>query len=240
MSTPQWAWELARAFWQYTEPTNDLREAIRNAPFDLAILERPQLRLALVQDYLRKAGIRDTGGWEDRPLRACLVAQPSGGLIFLDQDDPGDEQRFSLAHELAHYLRHSWQPQERTKLLLGGATRLTRPTQRLVAFLRGVTPESFAHLMARFPEGMCPDTRRLEQEADTLAVELLAPQERVRELAFDAASAQRVYRTVFGLPETIAALQAQALYPPAPSSPFTDRLRKKVQARRTSDASGEP
>ena len=36
-----------------------------------------------------------------------------GGVIFIDSADDDDEQRLSLAHELAHYLRDYWEPRLR-------------------------------------------------------------------------------------------------------------------------------
>ncbi|MFQ3649151.1 MAG: ImmA/IrrE family metallo-endopeptidase [Gemmataceae bacterium] len=235
MSVPLWAWELAQKFWMQTVPRDDLFQAINHSPFDLAILERPRLCLSHVRDYLRRASIPVPPTIDDRPLRACLVARGNGGLIFLDSEDPLEERRFSLAHELAHFLRHEWQRSQRR----GALDDLTSLGDRLLGILRGLECDSFAHMLARFPDGIPPAVARLEAEADTLAVELLAPEQEVRQLSYDATSAQKVYRDLFGLPEGIAARQAKWLFPGPAESPLTDRLRQLLRTSRTSDLSRE-
>src|SRR5262249_27787802 len=119
----------------------------------------------------------------DGPLRACLIVRSGGGLILLDAGDDTDEQRISLAHELAHFLRHYWQLRRQASSRLGGAilevvegSRSPSKVERLDAVLAGVPLGCHAHLMRR-------DARRratgavavAEEEADRLAYELLAP-----------------------------------------------------------------
>src|SRR5689334_18191473 len=38
----------------------------------------------------------------DRTLCGCIVAVRGKGLIFIDCNDPEDEKRYTIAHELAH------------------------------------------------------------------------------------------------------------------------------------------
>jgi hypothetical protein len=41
-----------------------------------------------------------------RPLRGCLIAHRGQGIIFLEASETIDQQRFTLAHELAHFIGH--------------------------------------------------------------------------------------------------------------------------------------
>ena len=69
-----------------------------------------RLRLFGVLEWLRRQGIEFPLTEADRPLRACLVCRRGAGFVFLDGGDDEAEQRFSLAHELAHFLRDYWRP----------------------------------------------------------------------------------------------------------------------------------
>ena len=119
-----------------------------------------------------------------RPLRGCLVADLGVGLIFLDGDDPADEQRYSLAHEVAHFLLHYLQPRQHVLDMLGtghgGRARSDASAdRRRAAFsaLRDVVLEPFRHVMARTEDGNPTHfrTRSIEAEADELADELIVP-----------------------------------------------------------------
>lgn len=49
-----------------------------------------------------------SGGSADSPLAALLVlSRGPGGFLFVNADDPIPRQRFSLAHELGHFLLHA-------------------------------------------------------------------------------------------------------------------------------------
>jgi hypothetical protein len=165
----------------------------------------------------------------DRPLRACLAAVAGVGFVFVDAADPADERRFSLAHELGHFLRDYWGPRRRAARALGPAVldvfdgrRSPTPEERLHALLRGMRVGFHTHLLARGGSPQAADAGASERDADRLAYELLAP-------AGDAVAAGgpdliQTLTATFGLPTAHASRYAALLCPPGPPA-LADRLR---------------
>lgn len=155
-----------------------------------------------------------------RPLRGCLVADGGHALIFVEKSDAVDEQRFTVAHELAHLLLHYLAPRREAVRHFGQVIQpvldRTRPptyTERMDSAMSNVPIEPFRHAMDRTARSGV-SIERMEDEADDLAVELLAPW-----------AALRTYRNAlpsdlrkdFGLPAPVAARLASLIAQP-PSS----------------------
>jgi len=231
MSTPLWVGETAETFWAVAgEPEpfpRNLRIPIANS-LPLAVVSMPALHLAGVDVWMRKQGVVCGIGVDDRRLRACLVARCGQGIIFLDGSDPEDEQRFSLAHELAHFLRGYLTPRRLASERLGESVlevldgdRPPLHEERLHALLARVQIGFHVHLMDRSPDGniVSDAIEEAERGADRLALELLAPSaevlgqarqyppERRREMLV------RSLVEVYGLPATLAAYYALILAP---------------------------
>jgi Zn-dependent peptidase ImmA (M78 family) len=243
MSVPQWAAELTRAFWVeagMTEPfPRTLRRPVARAlPVSIVLL--PRLRLDGVHTWLRENGVPCLCDERDRPLRACLAARRGIGLIFLDGTDGEEEQRFSLAHEVAHFLRHYRHPRQRACQRLGeqvaevfDGERAPTEQERVHALLRSIPLEFHLHLMRRGPrcEVVNAAAARAEEEADLLAYELLAPAADVlRRIGMVQGVAGRVRLTAalqsdFGLPTEQAADYSRRLLPPVWEDPLLRRLR---------------
>lgn len=209
---------------------------MRPAPLSVKVLAN--LSVQRVSAWLRDQGIASLAGERDRTLCACLFAHGGCGFVFLNADDDEAEQRFSLAHELAHYLRHYHEPRRRAVAKFGpgildmfDGKRPPTPTERLHALLRNVPVSEHVHLLAR------DDRRRIaspaiasaEVDADLLGCELLAPAETVvRQTRRHTARASRIeaqrrLRTTFGLPPSKAVWYASRLYPPC-DDPLLRRL----------------
>ncbi len=178
--------ERAEEFWCLAggrpEDPCDLESAVIWA-FPLEISRILHLQVSDVRTKLRRHGIALEVTGSERRLRGCLVAYGEGGLILLDASDPPEEQRFTLAHELAHYLLDYYTPRQRALAALGESIRpvldgLRPPTleERVHALLSRVSLGVLQHLMER-PEAGLPTGAVLDAEdwADRLALELLAP-----------------------------------------------------------------
>lgn len=242
MNVPLWVAELAAAFWEQAGEEEAFPRALRGPllnTFPLAVLTRPSLSTDSVREYLCRRRIAFPMEGVDCALRACLIVRGGGGFIFLDAGEDAAEQRFSLAHELAHFLRHYWELRRQASARLGekilevfDGRRLPSHGERLDALLAAVPLGCHVHLMRR-------DARRrargavavAEEEADRLAYELLAPAGAVAErLGEGLVDNRRVraaaeMRDFFGLPSAQADEYAAILFPAAPLDPLLAHLR---------------
>ncbi len=220
---------VAADFWKLAgSPANfprDLEASVLWA-LPLAVVKIPRLRVRVVRDWLAQAGFTQIIPAVERDLRACVVASRGRGVVFVDGADPADEQRMSLAHELAHFLLDYLLPRERTIQVLGHSIipvldgdRAAAPAERLSAVLRGVHVGVYTRLWKRGPLGLAEDAEVVAREdaADALALELLAPRREVLTRArlgdgdLSADSVIQMLRVEFGLPMSAARAYADVV-----------------------------
>jgi Zn-dependent peptidase ImmA (M78 family) len=179
--------KTAEEFWQLVgkyEPFPRSLEASVARALPIAIVKLPHLGLREIHKWLKTRGLSLNINASDRSLKACLIAQAGRGAIFLDGSDAEDERRFSLAHEIAHFLKDYYNPRMKTLLLYGqeikdvlDGYRRPTPEERLKGIFRGLSIGTYTNLMDRSSHGYIERTKILESEdtADLLALELLAP-----------------------------------------------------------------
>jgi hypothetical protein len=177
--------KLAADFWERAgviDPPGDLERAL-TFTCPVFVVRLSGLCLGSLRGWLRRRNQSLALTVPDRPLQGCLVAHRGRAAVFLEDELPADEQRGVLAHECGHYLAHYEEPRRRAVARFG-------PT--LLPVLDGLRPPSDAELLATATVGLSlrphvhyldrsfdpvrqAGTRRVEQTADDLACELLAP-----------------------------------------------------------------
>nr|MBF6613645.1 ImmA/IrrE family metallo-endopeptidase [Chloroflexota bacterium] len=179
---------LVEEFWEALPygPEPFPRDLIGSASLalPLAIRELPCLSLTEVHNWLSARGLADPIEGSNRRLRGCLLAYNGHGFVLVDGSDPDDEMRFTVAHELAHFLLDYQLPRRRAIEALGEEiipvldnTRLPTRIERLHAILGAVPIGLHVDLMERTSVGgyTSRTTAGAEEQADRLALELLAP-----------------------------------------------------------------
>jgi hypothetical protein len=242
VTAPPWASELAAAFWataggEEPFPRNLRRPIARGLPLGVVVM--PRLRLLDINDWFSRNRLTAPCHSADRSLRACLVARADFGYVFLDGEDAEDEQRMSLAHEVAHFLRHYRQPRRKAALRLGEQVlevfdggRPPTLSEVFHSLVAGVAVGYHVHLMGRDANDEVNDAgvAAAELEADRLGYELLAPAAAVSLQVGavrgvpDRDTTAAVLRGYFGLPATHAPLYAADLVPALSEDPLLRRL----------------
>ncbi len=243
MKVPVWVAELARDFWteaREIEPfPRNLRGPIARA-VPMSVMPLPNLSISSVLHWMHMFEISCTIRGRDRQLKACLIAWNGCGFAFIDDGDSEAEQRFSLAHELAHFLRDYQHPRRKAIERLGDSVlevldgqRSPTMEERLDSLLRSVPFGVQVHLLERDARGN-PATSRIadaEECADRLAFELLAPAQHVFSTAnnFGPKANRKVLDETlvgfYGLPELQAAQYAKILLPSRREDALLLRLR---------------
>ncbi len=235
--TTLWIVEAAARFWEAAggpppDLPRDLRQPVAYGT-PLGVVDLPRLGVAAMVRWLAAHGAPAATSTGDRPLRAALYAGPDGGFVFLDGADPDDERRFSLAHEVAHFIVEYVEPRRRAVARIGPRVleaidrrRPPTPDERIDAALAGLDLQPRLHLLERTEAGQ-PRTAAVtlaEKQADELALELLAPIDLVQELRPRGATRSALVTwlaTTFGLPAEVADAYALQLAP-TERRPFAD------------------
>lgn len=181
----------AERFWQLAGCREPFPRSLESAvawALPLAIVKLPRLSVAELQRWVSRKGLCAHVAGSDRRLRACLLAKAGRGVVLLDGGDPDDERRFSLAHEIAHFILDYLHPRQKAVEALGEAARevidghrAATLEERLTGVLRGIELGVYTHLMGRSSIGEIERIETLEAEdrADRVALELLAPRPEV-------------------------------------------------------------
>jgi len=177
---------MAQEFWTLAGGPPDYPCDIENAitfTLPLEVVDIPKLQVHDIQAWTYRTRTAHDILGRDRRLHGCLLADRGEGVIFYDADDPLDEQRITLAHELAHFLVDYQAPRERAVSIFGPAIlpvldgdRPATNVERLHAVLSTVHLGRMSHIMERPDEGLPSNAvLDIEERADRLALELLAP-----------------------------------------------------------------
>jgi hypothetical protein len=214
----------------------------------VAVIKLPRLWVFDVEAWLAQRGIQFQFRTANRPLHGSLLAYLGRGCILLNGADSDSELRYSLAHETAHFLLDYLRPRQKAVSFLGSAILevfdgLRVPTIReKVHGILGRVPIGFhIHFMERDTDGVenTDTVIELEDRADLLALEIIAPEEEVRRRVSRAWKNEHHRRQIdialgllleeFGLPSSVAEGYASYLYPSERTSSVREWLRQRKQ-----------
>lgn len=232
--TEGWLRRTVEEFWeqvgQVEMPPRNLENSVLWA-LPLIVEKVPNLWVREIETWLKRYNIPYPLPYSNRPLYGCLIAYGGRGVVLLDETDSEDQSRFSLAHETAHFLVDYLQPRERAIAKLGSSIievldglRPQTLDERVHAVLSGIPLGIHIDLMERPRDGShCNDNIvEIEDRADRLALELLAPMDEVYQHVLAVGKPATFHEgvrltthlliQVFGLPESVAQTYGSFLY----------------------------
>lgn len=150
-----------------------------------------------------------------RGVHGCMVWDSGFGVLFHDSEESEAEQRFTLAHEAAHFVLDHLLPRRRAERILGSeilpvldGERPPTPAESMTALFERVCLTPRSDLIQRNASGFYTngEVAQSERRADQLALELLAPATLVTPLLKDVSEEEGIERVRFrfGLPGTVA------------------------------------
>ncbi|NNB91363.1 ImmA/IrrE family metallo-endopeptidase [Corallococcus exiguus] len=221
--TEQWLVEAVAAS-SLSFPPGFPRDIAAEAPLrhPLDLVGMPGLTVEGVRQWLVQRGLPAELSGADRRLYGCMVARAGAAALFFDSDDSEAEQRFTLAHEVAHYVLDHLLPRTRALDFFGegilpvlDGEREPRLNEYMDSRFSDVPLGLQVHLMNRGEAGDADSGAVLlaEERADHLALELLAPMTAARAELNEVTVTEgpRRLETVFGLPTAAARTYARML-----------------------------
>jgi hypothetical protein len=186
--------QRAAELWNGTGLADDYPRPIEQAialKLPVTVVKLPAVTVGAVGRWLRRHHRAPVFPADRRDLMGCLYADGGHGFIFLSGADGPQEQRFTLAHDAAHFLVDYWWPRGQVLRALGPVAldvldgrRPALPSERASAILAHVRVGPHWHLLPR--PGAGPDggarLARVEDRADELGLELVAPRRQVLRL----------------------------------------------------------
>lgn len=103
-----------------------------------------------IEDIAKKCGLRVLPYAFDEDISGVLVIEDNVGTIGYNQNESRVRRRFTIAHELGHYILHK----DRSKLFMD---------------------KGFKAIFRSKNSGMTEETKRMEEEANAFAASILMP-----------------------------------------------------------------
>lgn len=190
----------------------------------VAIIKLPHLALGNIENWFRSRHISYSFNCESRFVRGCLIAYGGKGFIFCDGTDSLNEIRFTLAHEVGHFLIDYWYPRQKAINKFGVEILevfdgLREPTvaERIQSIFERTKIGTVSNLMDR--QDASESIWAIEDQADRVGFALLAPPNEVlRNMDFSQNQFSERFKilsekltNVFGLPPVAASTYSNAL-----------------------------
>lgn len=238
---------IAREFWStvdqvYRENFDILGAVETSLTIDLIQLQKLSLRK--IQDWLDARKINIAIDAIDRDLHGALLIKAGSVCMFVEEAGDEIQQRFTIAHEVSHFLLDYQIPLERALLqfgaeieeVLNGNQKATR-SQLVTSMINGVNLEPYSFLIEKTGNGsfLSWSNFNAENEADYLALELLAPRTKVINEAIASATlltysqfkrkSQEILKDKYRIPSEVAHQYASELAYLVTNGPsFLDKL----------------
>jgi hypothetical protein len=225
---------LVRSFWAAAggeEPFPRSLERPMLLALPISIVKLASLHLHQADQWLRARGVgmRFTGDGRtdatDRPVHGCIVARSGHAFLFVDGADSPEDLRFTIAHEIGHFLADHWLPRTTAVDRFGtgildvmDGKREPTMAERVSSLLRGVELQGTTSFLPRSESadgGL--ELWKVEGRADRIGAALLAPPERVLAAARAPTHAERLARAIDALTTTYG-------FPPAPAARYAQTL----------------
>ncbi len=182
---------IAHEFWSKADPKHRLDFDIMNAvngSLTVDLIPVQQLSLQKIDSWLVARTINIGIDVNDRNLHGALLIKNGSVFMFIDAAVCEMEQRFTVAHEVSHFLLDYQLPRERAilafgqeieEVLNGNASAST--SQLVMSVIKGIDLNPYTLLIEKTGNGSFSNWCNFnsENEADYLALELLAPRARV-------------------------------------------------------------
>lgn len=183
--------KIAEEFWKAAggraSAPYDIYGAVNLAlPVDIVSLSN--LSVKNIEKWLAQRKIVINIGLEDRFLHGFILVSRGNGFIFVNGTDPEEERRYTVAHEISHFLLDYRLPRENAVKKLGpgildviDGRRDATILERIDGALYAVLAKPYTHLLEKLGDGSYEnwDVQQAENDADDLAIELLAPRSEV-------------------------------------------------------------
>jgi hypothetical protein len=184
----------ADEFWAHTDLADAFPRNIEQAialKLPVTIVKLPVVTIRAIARWLQRHHRKPVFPSYQRDLMGCLYADGGHGFVFVCGADEPEEQRLTLAHDIAHFLVDYWWPRLLVIEALGASItdvldghRAARPEERACAVLARVRLGPHWHLLPR--RGTDPDCDPhiacVEDRADDLGRELVAPRSHVQQM----------------------------------------------------------
>lgn len=218
--------KIATEFWNQvpkskSKPPYDIAGAI-SLVLPLDIVSLCDLTLKRVDQWLASKGIIVPINVSDRHLHGFVLVNQGMGFIFINGTDSEEERLYTIAHETSHFILDYKIPRDKAIRKIGNGIKnvidgLREATidEQINGILSGIQVRPFTHLLEKEGNGSFENIKIFDAEnnADALAIELLAPHTEVikstltgRKITFSLFD-QRCFNiliTKYKLPEPIA------------------------------------
>jgi hypothetical protein len=220
-----WLAQAAEAFWHSVGSPSTLPrdlDRVMSLGYPIASVGLPDLSIHRIEHWFHQRRTPYRFLCNDRSLCGCIVAAQGHGIVFVSGDDPVEEQRFTIAHEVAHYLLDYHYPRQQAQQVFGDAIlpvlngeRPPSSAERIDALIGSISLGVYVDMLPRSTGGDIDQgfVLRAEERADLLALELLAPAEDVLVQAAISDNARpfektrqvtSILITPYGLPQRVA------------------------------------